>query len=142
LQSSPSTNSLNGSPILKYKWTNTNLLTGLPEYRNGGLFVDMGVLTLKPGPLAEGLKKSGENLPKFETDSDVIVEWRAMTVSLLDALYKMVLARLSADGEPVNLSMAQLLEAGTWKSGRELAAKHRPSTNSSPILIASDGTLF
>jgi hypothetical protein len=35
-----------------------------------------------------------------------------------------------------------MLEAGSWKSGRELAAKKRPETKSSPILIDGDGTLF
>jgi hypothetical protein len=113
-------------------------LTALPEYRNGGLFVDMGVLTLKEDSLAKGLKASGHDLPMFQAGDDVIVEWRAMTLVLVDKLYKIVLERM--DG--VQLSMAQLLEAGTWKSGREVAAKKRPKTKSSPIIIESDGTVF
>ncbi|KAI9731649.1 MAG: hypothetical protein M1818_007779 [Claussenomyces sp. TS43310] len=123
--------------VLGYKWKNTNLLTGLPEYRNGGLFVDMGVLTLKEEALARGLKASGTALPVFEAGDDVIVEWRALTLQLLDALYQMILSRLGVD-----LSMAQVLEAGTWKAGRELAAEHRPETKSSPLVISSDGTVF
>lgn len=128
--------------ILGYKWENAGVLTGLPEYRNGGLFVDMGVLSLKPDSQARGLKLSGENLPMFEAGDDVIVEWRAMTVSLLDALYQMILKRIEVNGHPVELSMAQVLESGTWKAGRELAAEHRPETKSSPIVISSDGTVF
>lgn len=124
--------------ILGVTWLNAGALTALPEYRNGGLFVDMGVLSLKPDTLAAGLKASGESLPSFAAGDDVIVEWRAMTLVLIDKLYPMILARM--DG--AQLSMAQLLEAGTWKSGRETAAKLRPKTKSSPIIIQSDGTVF
>jgi hypothetical protein len=124
--------------ILGLEWTGTDSLTALPEYRNGGLFVDMGVLALKRPSLDKGLEASGGDLPKFKAGDDVVVEWRAMTLVLVDKLYKLVLERM--DG--VHLSMAQLLEAGTWKSGREVAAKNRPDTKSSPIIIESDGTLF
>ncbi|KAF7555162.1 hypothetical protein G7Z17_g2385 [Cylindrodendrum hubeiense] len=126
--------------LLGFEWKNAGLGTGLPEYRNGGLFVDLKVLTLKEEVLAEGLKASGEALPKYDPASDVIVEWRAMTVALLDELHKVVSAKFAAEG--VTLSMAQMLEAGSWKSGRELAAKFRPDTKSSPILDRGDGTLY
>lgn len=125
--------------ILSYRWTNADSLTALPEYRNGGLFVDLGVLSLKEDTLKRGLEASGSSLPLFNAGDDVIVEWRAMTLVLIDNLYSRVLARM---GSGVRLSMAQLLEAGTWKSGREVAASRRPKTKSSPILIESDGTLF
>ena len=52
-------------------------LTGLAEYRNGGLFVDTGVLTLKDK------NKYAEAHP---LPSELIVEWRALTVALLDRL--------------------------------------------------------
>ncbi|KAF2822908.1 DUF1688-domain-containing protein [Ophiobolus disseminans] len=124
--------------ILGIEWTGTGSLTALPEYRNGGLFVDMGVLTLKKKALDQGLQASGTDLPMFEAGDDVVVEWRAMTLVLVDKLYKLVLEQMNG----VHLSMAQLLEAGTWKSGREIAAKKRPHTKSSPIIIKSDGTVF
>lgn len=124
--------------ILGITWVNADSLTALPEYRNGGLFVDMGVLSLKEATLNAGLKVSGESLPSFAAGDDVIVEWRAMTLVLIDKLYPMILSRM--DG--AQLSMAQLLEAGTWKSGRETAAKLRSKTKSSPIIIQSDGTVF
>lgn len=124
--------------ILGLEWINATALTALPEYRNGGLFVDMGVLSLKPESLERGLKASGGQLPQFTAGDDVVVEWRAMTLVLIDKLYGMVLSRMG----DVSLSMAQLLEAGTWKSGRETAAKYRPQTKSSPIIIESDGTVF
>ncbi|KAL7905081.1 hypothetical protein GGI35DRAFT_185931 [Trichoderma velutinum] len=126
--------------VLKLKWINIEKGTGLPEYRNGGLFVDMGVLKLKPEVLSKGVEASGQALPLFSSTGDVIVEWRAMTVALLDELHKLVNEILAPQG--VSLSLPQLLEAGSWKSGRELAAKHRPETRSSPILIDGDGTLF
>lgn len=124
--------------ILHLDWINTDALTALPEYRNGGLFVDLGVLTLKKEALSRGLQASGGSLPMFKAGDDVVVEWRAMTLVLVDKLYGMVLERM--DG--VHLTMAQLLEAGTWKSGREMAAKKRPESKSSPIIIESDGTVF
>lgn len=126
--------------ILGFQVRNAELGTGLPEYRNGGLFVDLGVLQLKPGVLEEGRKASGQDLPMYPATGDTIVEWRAMTVALLDELYKLVSAHFAEKG--VAFSMAQMLEAGTWKGGRELAAKHRPATRSSPILMDGDGTLF
>lgn len=128
--------------LLGYTWTNTTTLTGLPEYRNGGLFYDMQVLTLKPKVLSTGRAKSGSLLPMFEPSDDVIVEWRAMTVALLDVLYEKIVSRIREKDKNVKLSMAQVLESGTWKAGRELAAKLRPTTKSSPILILSDGTVF
>lgn len=121
--------------VLGKQWINAESLTALPEYRNGGLFVDLGVLSLKPETLQRGLKVSGGDLPLFEAGDDAIVEWRAMTLVLIDKLYPIIKERME-------LSMAQLLEAGTWKSGREVAAKYRPKTKSSPILIKSDGTVF
>ncbi|RMZ72894.1 Uracil catabolism 4 [Pyrenophora seminiperda CCB06] len=132
------------SRILGLTWKNTDALTALPEYRNGGLFVDLGVLTLKSEALTRGLAAASSTtggsskLPTFSAGDDVIVEWRAMTLVLVDKLYKLVLERM----EGVELSMAQLLEAGTWKAGREVAKAKRPQTKSSPIVIESDGTVF
>lgn len=125
--------------VLHKQWINSDSLTALPEYRNGGLFVDLGVLSLKKETLDRGQEASGERLPLFDSGDDAIVEWRAMTLVLIDILYAKIQSRM---GEGVQLTMAQLLEAGTWKSGREVAAQRRPDTKSSPILINGDGTLF
>ncbi|KAJ5984713.1 hypothetical protein N7481_006812 [Penicillium waksmanii] len=126
--------------VLGLDWDNIDQGTGLPEYRNGGLFVDLGVLRLKENVLKEGQKNSKQETPSFDATSDVIVEWRSMTVALLDTLHKLIADRFALQG--VRISMAQMLEAGTWKGGRELAAKYRPETKSSPIVIQGDGTLF
>jgi hypothetical protein len=104
------------------------------------LFVDTGVLTLKDNINKQGLEASGKALPLYSATSDTMVEWRALTVALLDELHGELKKRFAKDG--VELSLAQMLEAGSWKTGRELAARYRPETCSSPILIAGDGTLF
>lgn len=45
-------------------------------------------------------------------------------------------------GSITPLSLAQVLEAGTWKAGRELAEVSRPNTKEPPIgLLGSDGTV-
>ncbi|KAI2620091.1 DUF1688-domain-containing protein [Hypoxylon sp. NC1633] len=125
--------------VLGFQIVNAQLGTGLPEYRNGGLFVDLGVLKLKP-EVAREHTASDHDLPAFSATSDTVVEWRALTVALLDELFKLISAHFGKLG--VELSMAQMLEAGTWKGGRELAAKFRPQTRSSPLIILGDGTLF
>ncbi|KAI5813545.1 hypothetical protein BZA77DRAFT_117220 [Pyronema omphalodes] len=128
------------------------LLTGLPEYRNGGLFIDTGLITLKTPQQERGIKKFHENaekngvtgvevVPAFTPDDDVIVEWRAVTLGFLDMLLEDVNKLLGLSG-PDTLSLAQMLEAGTWKGGRELAEVSRPNTKGPPIMILSDGTVF
>ena len=103
----------------------TELLTGLPEYRNGGLLVDTGLLTLKERDAKKGLAQYRDNsmlkgqpkmevVPLFATDDDVIVEWRAVTIGFLDDLLVEVNGILGLSG-PDKLSLAQMLEAGSWK---------------------------
>ncbi|KAJ1660725.1 hypothetical protein IWQ61_000386 [Dispira simplex] len=131
-------------------FTGVEHLTGLPEYRNGGLFVDMEVLKLKEGSEERGLARSGaaptqrrnslENVPSFPVDDSVIVEWRALTVILLDKTADKVRAIFGLD--QAQLPLAQVLEGGTWKAGREIAARLRPLTKGPPISIESDGTVF
>ncbi|KAK9324130.1 hypothetical protein V1517DRAFT_366310 [Lipomyces orientalis] len=110
------------------------LQTGLPEYRNGGLFVDTGVLALKPEIYKMGIANNSEfgqdneGVPVFLPDEDVIVEWRALTVGLLDLLLPAVNEKLGIAGSQDELILAQLLEAGSWKGGREIAAQKRPKT--------------
>lgn len=129
--------------LLDINWLNADQGTGLAEYRNGGLFVDMGVLSLKEESLAKGLQQSSngnDGIPCFGASDDEIVEWRAMTVALLDKLHDIIKSSPQFNG--VQLTLPQVLEAGSWKAGRELAAEKRPLTKSSPIIILGDGTLF
>lgn len=134
------------------RFVGADLLTGLPEYRNGGLLVDTGLLSLKPADVRRGLDQyranaarqgqpSCEVVPLFSPDDDVIVEWRALTVGFLDLLRDEVNTALGLQG-PHALTLAQVLEAGTWKGGREIAEVSRPNTKEPPIMILSDGTVF
>ena len=135
-------------PMKKYlglTFEGEELQTGLPEYRNGGLLVDFGVLTLKPDVYKQGLDlaagTASSDIPLFTPDSDVIIEWRAVTVGFLDYLLPRVNEALGLSGSDA-LILAQLLEAGTWKAGREIAAEKRPDTKGPPINLLSDGTVF
>lgn len=104
-------------------------LTGLPEYRNGGLFIDHGVLKLRLGLPTEQLL-----VPADER----VVEWRALTVALLDELAPKVRALLGRT--PEQMPLACVLEGGTWAAGRLMAQSLRGG--SPPLNIASDGTVF
>ncbi|KIW68696.1 hypothetical protein PV04_04620 [Phialophora macrospora] len=136
--------------LLNVRFAGADLMTGLPEYRNGGLLVDTGLLTLKEPDRQRGLKiyhetvgngNAVEVVPTFEPSDDVIVEWRAVTVGFLDELLSAVNTGLGLQG-PQQLTLAQMLEAGTWKGGREIAQVSRPITKGPPIGIISDGTVF
>lgn len=104
-------------------------LTGLPEYRNGGLLIDTGVIELRDAALAE--------LPMTPAD-ECIIEWRALTISLLDELAPLVRERLNMT--EVSMPLARVLEGGTWAAGRALAASKRDGQ--APLNIITDGTVF
>ncbi len=104
-------------------------LTALPEYRNGGLLIDTGVLVPRdPGltqmPLAPG--------------DEAIIEWRALTVALIDELAPLVRERLGRTAR--EMPLARILEGGTWHTGRALAQRLRDGRP--PLNIITDGTLF
>ncbi|MBX2856582.1 MAG: URC4/urg3 family protein [Rhodobacteraceae bacterium] len=104
-------------------------LTGLAEYRNGGLFLDTGVIALRnPGEADTPQNPGGE----------LIVEWRALTVRLLDQVAEAVRAKLGKSAE--QMPLASVLEGGTWATGRRLAAERRQGRP--PIAIKSDGSVF
>jgi hypothetical protein len=102
-------------------------LTGLPEYRNGGLLLDTGVLRLRDLAWAAHT---------WQVSDELVVEWRALTVALLDELAPLVRTQLDA-GE---LPLACVLEGGTWAAGRALAERLRDGRP--PLSVVSDGTVF
>jgi hypothetical protein len=110
--------------------TDLDQLTGLAEYRNGGLFLDLGVLSLKD-PAAADIA--------HPPDSPLIVEWRALTLCLLDDLATHLRHTLGVDA--ATLPLAKILQGGTWTAGRQIAAEKRPG-GGPPIQLASDGTVF
>jgi len=105
-------------------------LTGLAEYRNGGLFVDTGVLVLKDP------QDAGRAHP---VDGPLVVGWRSLTVALLDKLAPMVGERLGVTAEAFPL--ARVLEGGSWAAGRRIAREKRADAGP-PIAVISDGTVF
>ena len=109
--------------------TGLDALTGLPEYRNGGLLLDAGVL--QP-------KDPGQLLRQHQAGDEFIVEWRALTVALLDELAPLVRSQLQLTAE--QMPLACVLEGGTWAAGRVLAQRLRGGAP--PLNIVSDGTVF
>jgi hypothetical protein len=105
-------------------------LTGLAEYRNGGLLVDTGALALRD-------QAHGER--QHEVGSILVVEWRALTVAMLDRLAGLVRQRLGRDA--CQLSLPKILQGGTWAAGRALARRLR-TDGSPPLQVMSDGTVF
>jgi len=109
--------------------TGLNQLTGLPEYRNGGLCLDLGLLQAKHAAVTHD-----PHLPQ----SEVIVEWRSLTVVLLDQIAAAVRTKLEMD--ETALPLVKVLQGGTWSAGRQIAANLRGG--SPPIQLESDGTVF
>jgi hypothetical protein len=105
-------------------------LTGLAEYRNGGLFFDTGVLALTDPQDADRTHHVSDPL---------IVAWRAMTVALLDRMAPPVRERLAVTA--AGFPLARMLEGGSWVAGRRIAAERR-SGGGPPLTILSDGTVF
>jgi hypothetical protein len=110
--------------------TDIDGLTGLAEYRNGGLFIDIGVLIFREAEAAQR---------EHDVASPMVVEWRALTVALLDRIAEGVRQKLQLDS--TSLPLAKVLEGGTWAAGR-LLARQRRADASPPIKVISDGTVF
>jgi hypothetical protein len=113
---------------LGIRFTDVGDMTALAEYRNGGLLIDLGVLKLRD----ERMKNFGVHV-----GSELVVEWRALTVVLIDKIADKLRTRL---GKP-DLPLAAILEGGTWRAGRKIAFQLRPD-GSPPISVESDGTVF
>jgi len=121
------------SLIEPFEWAGVQVngldeLTGLPEYRNGGLLLDAGVIVPRDAAFASRTYRPGD---------EWVVEWRALTVVLLDELAPLVRDRLGIE----RLPLVRLLEGGSWAAGREIAAEKRPG-GAPPVQIESDGTVF
>ena len=111
--------------------TGVEELTGLAEYRNGGLILDSGLVTLKDPTDAQR---------EWKPENDLIIEWRALTIHLLDLIGAEVQKALGRT--PADFPLAKVLEGGTWWAGRKIAAEKRPPEGGPPLKIISDGTVF
>ena len=109
--------------------TGWDVLTALPEYRNGGLLIDAGVI--EP-------RQANALAAAYTPDQEEVVSWRALTVALMDRLWPMVCDALRCT--PDTLSLSAMLEGGTWLMGRELAYARRGGEP--PLRLVSDGTVF
>ena len=105
-------------------------MTGLAEYRNGGLFVDGGVLEPRDPAALDAAHPPG---------AELVVEWRALSVALIDRVAPLVRRELGVDEEA--LPLGAVLEGGTWAAGRQLAFEAREG-GGPPIRLVSDGTVF
>ncbi|MEG4841314.1 URC4/urg3 family protein [Microcoleus sp. B9-D4] len=110
--------------------TGLDELTGLPEYRNGGLCLDIGLLQAKDSAIFE---------QSYLPGSEVIVEWRSLTVNLLDKIAAAIREKLHLSA--TELPLVKILQGGTWAAGRKIAGELRPG-GVPPIQIESDGTVF
>ena len=110
--------------------TDLDDLTGLAEFRNGGLMVDGGVLVPKD-PAAFG--------KKWRPDDEFIIEWRALTIALLDDIRPLVADYLGIKLD--RFPLAKMMQGGSWHTGGNLALKKRPD-GSAPFMIARDGIVF
>lgn len=119
-------------PLMEAGFTLTHVeqLTGLAEYRNGGLLLDCGLISLKDPKMAE---------QAHHPESELVIEWRGLTVSLLDRIGQQVQKQLNKT--PADFPLAKVLEGGTWWAGRKAAKSLRPD-GSPPLKIQSDGTVF
>jgi Protein of unknown function (DUF1688) len=114
----------------RLKVTGAEKLTGLAEYRNGGLILDFGLITAKN-------LKDLQNA--WKPEEDFIIEWRALTICMLDLIGAEVQKTLGKS--PQEFPLAKVLEGGTWWAGRKIAAEKRPG-GGPPFQIISDGTVF
>lgn len=105
-------------------------LTGLAEYRNGGLLIDLGLIEARDPKVLE---------QKHSPDTELVIEWRALTVVLLDLIAERIQEKLKMTKE--ELPLAKVLEGGTWHAGRKIAKEKRAS-GEPPLNIISDGTVF
>jgi len=117
---------------LGLQFDDLNLLTGLAEYRNGGLFVDMGVLKVKNPSMLDH--------KEYDAGSEPIVEWRALTVCLLDLVAEEMRKKIGKTA--AQFPLAKVLQGGTWAAGRKIAKEKRPESRNPPIGVRLDGTVF
>ncbi|GAA5822125.1 hypothetical protein JCM3770_000417 [Rhodotorula araucariae] len=133
--------------ILAWQFIGKEQMTGLPEYRNGGLLIDFDLLVPNipamlssfslAAPAGGAAPPSLLALPAFDPAHSAMVEMRAVTVVMLDRLRAGINARLG-----VELSLPQVLESSTWKGGREIARQLRPETAGPPFRYVATGDVF
>ena len=85
------------------------------------------------------LRKAEQATLTHHPKSSLIVEWRGLTVALLEKLATLVRKQLGQD--PETLPLVSVLQGGTWTAGRKVAKQMRPDGRS-PLILSSSGTIF
>lgn len=100
-------------------------LTGLADERNGGLFIDQKVIELKD-----------KELYKIEhaLESELIVEWRALTIQLLERVGEHIQKALGK--KAYEFPLGRVLEGGTYSAGKRIAQEFR-SAGAPPLRVKS-----
>merc|ERR1719263_727589 len=112
---------------LDFEIIDIELLTPLAEYRNGGFLIDIGIIELK---------HSDDFERRFNIGSEIVIEWRALTICLIDQIAEKVRKYFKKTSK--ELPLASILEGGTWRCGRLLANKKRNGLP--PLQLRSNGT--
>ncbi|MFP5459019.1 MAG: DUF1688 family protein, partial [Bacteriovoracia bacterium] len=98
--------------------------------RNGGLLIDAGLVSFR---------NPNDATKTWTPGSDLIIEWRGLTVYFLDLIGAEVQKALGKTA--AEFPLAKVLEGGTWWAGRRIAAEKREG-GGPPLNIQSDGTVF
>jgi hypothetical protein len=71
------------------------------QYRNGGLLVDLGVIEMKRPQLLEA---------SFAVGSELVIEWRALTIALMDEMAVIIRKAYNATAE--TMPLVKILQVG------------------------------
>ncbi len=115
----------------RFNVTDIDGLTGLAEYRNGGLFVDnrRANAARPPTTLRVRMMCRRRSLSNgVRSPSRCSIGWPRWCAPKLNM-------------DAAALPLASILEGGTWAAGRAIAFARRP-VGASPIKVVSDGTVF
>lgn len=105
-------------------------LTGLPDTGAGGLLLDAGVLV----PLDTGYASR-----PYTAADPWVIEWRALTVALLDELAAQVRVLLSLRED--EWPLARLQDGGMRAAARQFADERRPGgAGAPPVRLQPDGS--
>ena len=85
------------------------------------------------------MRDEADGSSAHDVGSTLVVEWRALTVALLDQMAGLVRERLGRDAR--ELPLPRILQGGTWAAGRAIARKLR-AEGTPPLRVISDGTVF
>ena len=105
-----------------FEVTDLDGLTALADVWNGSLLLDLGLIRLR---------QPQEAATPQPVDSPLVVEWRALTIALIDKVAEGVRRRLGRTAE--TFPLVCVMEGGTSIAGRRMARAKRP--DGAPALL-------